>query len=344
MDLYPKYKSPLGYEIGDDGIDSYGVDHSGFSTRDELEYQMARQQREQQLMQNYSSQGITQDYPQYGTDFWGDNNDNNYGFGTSDISGNVQNITNMLDNGSQGFGLNNGQVFANSDYTINTESLVGKPSSYFQDNNQQQLRMPTRSEQQLTMHGYELQQPRTSAWDKVKNAANNFASGTEAFSVGYATGASLGNFDEAMGTATAAVTGNPDNYTMGRNAVRQLQNDLQQHHPYIYGGAEFVGAMQTPMHLFKDITLANKARNAITDTISASAGYAENWDDFVSNLMVNGAANIAGLSLERLPIGRAFNSSTGKKLLTNGYKFARQGINSVADKFKNRYYKKNEDE
>ena len=97
MDLYPKYKSPLGYEIGDDGIDSYGVDHSGFSTRDELEYQMARQQREQQLMQNYSSQGITQDYPQYGTDFWGDNNDNNYGFGTSDISGNVQNITNMLD-------------------------------------------------------------------------------------------------------------------------------------------------------------------------------------------------------------------------------------------------------
>jgi len=80
MDLYPKYKSPLGYEIGDDGIDSYGVNHSGFSTRDELEYQMARQQREQQLMQNYSSQGITQDSPQYGTDFWGDNTDNNYSF------------------------------------------------------------------------------------------------------------------------------------------------------------------------------------------------------------------------------------------------------------------------
>ncbi len=32
-------------------------------------------------------------------------------------------------------GANNGQVFANSDYTVNTESLVGKPSSYFQNNN-----------------------------------------------------------------------------------------------------------------------------------------------------------------------------------------------------------------
>jgi hypothetical protein len=31
-------------------------------------------------------------------------------------------------------GANNGQVFANSDYTVNTESLVGKPSSYFQNN------------------------------------------------------------------------------------------------------------------------------------------------------------------------------------------------------------------
>ena len=107
MDLYPKYKSPLGYEIGDDGIDSYGVDHSGFSTRDELEYQVARQQRENQLMQNYNSQGITQDYPQYGTDFWGDNTDNNYGFGCSDISGNIANVTNMLDNSGQGFDTTN---------------------------------------------------------------------------------------------------------------------------------------------------------------------------------------------------------------------------------------------
>ncbi|MBQ8482519.1 MAG: hypothetical protein IJ532_08315 [Alphaproteobacteria bacterium] len=91
-----KYKSPLGYEIGDDGVDSYGVNHRGFSTRDELEYQAALQQREQQLMQNYNSQGITQDYPQYGTNFWGDNTDNNYGFGSSNISGNVKGIMEQL--------------------------------------------------------------------------------------------------------------------------------------------------------------------------------------------------------------------------------------------------------
>ena len=36
MDLYGKYKSPFGYETGDNGIDSYGVDHSGFTLRDEI--------------------------------------------------------------------------------------------------------------------------------------------------------------------------------------------------------------------------------------------------------------------------------------------------------------------
>ncbi|MBQ8482632.1 MAG: hypothetical protein IJ532_08920 [Alphaproteobacteria bacterium] len=95
-----------------------------------MEYQVARQQREQQLIQNYNNQGITQDYPQYGTNFWGDNTDNNYGFGSSNIGGNIQNVTNQLNNS----GFNNGQIVANSDYTINTESLVGKPSSYFQNN------------------------------------------------------------------------------------------------------------------------------------------------------------------------------------------------------------------
>ena len=30
---------------------------------------------------------------------------------------------------------NNGQITTNSDYTANTESLAGKPSSYFQNNN-----------------------------------------------------------------------------------------------------------------------------------------------------------------------------------------------------------------
>ena len=150
MDLYPKYKSPLGYEIGDDGIDSYGVDHSGFSMRDEVEYQMARQQREQQLMQNYNNQGITQDYPQYSTDFWGDNTDNNYGFGCSDISGNIANVTNQLNNS----GFNNGQIVANSDYTVNTESLVGKPSSYFQNNNSTQSSNNFKMVCKITLHQF----------------------------------------------------------------------------------------------------------------------------------------------------------------------------------------------
>ena len=121
-----------------------------------------------------------------------------------------------------------------------------------------------------TGQGLNQNQPSNSTWDTLKNAANNFAGGTEAFSVGYATGASLGNFDEGMGAATAAVTGNLDNYTMGRDAVRQLQNNLQQQHPLAYGAGEFIGAMQTPMHLFKDTTSGYRAFNAATDTLNAS--------------------------------------------------------------------------
>ena len=47
MDMYGSYKSPFGYENGiNGGVDSYGVDHSGFSTQDELQYQTARAERE----------------------------------------------------------------------------------------------------------------------------------------------------------------------------------------------------------------------------------------------------------------------------------------------------------
>ncbi|MBQ4400033.1 MAG: hypothetical protein II830_01915 [Alphaproteobacteria bacterium] len=115
MQMYKDYKSPLGYEVGEDGIDSYGVNHNGFSTRDELEYQMARQNREQQLIQNYNSQGITENYPQYTTNFWGNNAYDNYGFGNSDISGNVQNVTNKL-NGT--------------DYSVLPDYSIGSANSY----------------------------------------------------------------------------------------------------------------------------------------------------------------------------------------------------------------------
>lgn len=80
-----------GYTGGDNGVDSYGVDHSGFSTQDELQYQTLRANREQQLANDLQKQGITEEnYPQYGTSFWG-NSANNYGFGVRNIGQNVQN-------------------------------------------------------------------------------------------------------------------------------------------------------------------------------------------------------------------------------------------------------------
>ena len=108
MDMYPKYKSPFGYETGDNGIDSYGVDHSGFTLRDEIEYQTARDNRESQMMQMYNQQGITDNYPQYTTNFWG-SPDNNYGFGSSNISKNIQNVTNRFNNVGSAGGMNGEQ-------------------------------------------------------------------------------------------------------------------------------------------------------------------------------------------------------------------------------------------
>lgn len=94
MDIYPKNISPLGYQTGQNGIDTYGVNHNNFSLRDELEYQYARQKRENQLMQQYNNQDITSNYPQYTTNFWGNNANNNYGFGNSNISANIKNMQN----------------------------------------------------------------------------------------------------------------------------------------------------------------------------------------------------------------------------------------------------------
>ncbi len=107
MDFYAKYKSPLGYQTGENHIDTYGVDHSGFSTRDELEYQFARQNKENQLIQNYNNQGITKNYPQQGTNFWGSSPENNYGFGSSNIHDNIENMNNNpFENTVNTFGQN----------------------------------------------------------------------------------------------------------------------------------------------------------------------------------------------------------------------------------------------
>ena len=138
---------------------------------------------------------------------------------------------------------------------------------------------------------------------------------------------------------------------------------LQGYNPYIYGGAEFVGAMITPMHLAKEenfkqkvfnaltdtinasagyaqskddflTNLAVNGFNALTDTINASAGYAQSKDDFLTNLAVNGIANIIGLKAEQLPLWRA----SARPLTQFGKKFIKQGINSSADKMKNMFY------
>ena len=93
MDMYPKYTSPFGYQTNDGKIDSYGVDHSGFSIRDEIEYQYAREKRENELKEQYKAQGITSNFPQFGTNFWG-NSANNYGFGLTNIANNIANMKN----------------------------------------------------------------------------------------------------------------------------------------------------------------------------------------------------------------------------------------------------------
>ena len=72
MDFFGSYRSPFGYENGENGgVDSYGVDHSGFSTQDELQYQTLRTNRESELANDMARQGVEQsNYPQYGTSFW----------------------------------------------------------------------------------------------------------------------------------------------------------------------------------------------------------------------------------------------------------------------------------
>ena len=93
MDMYPRYKSKFGYQIGNNQIDSYGVDHSGFTTQDEVAYQFAREEKENSLLDQLKKQGITENFPQYGTNFWG-NSANNYGFGMTNIAGNIANMQN----------------------------------------------------------------------------------------------------------------------------------------------------------------------------------------------------------------------------------------------------------
>ncbi len=128
MDFFGNYKSPFGYENGENGgVDSYGVDHSGFSTQDELQYQTARANREEELRKNFEKQGIAQEnYPQYGTNFWG-NSANNYGFRTSNISQNIQNVINQLNNNNNRF---TGEISSGKEFVTNSINNILNNSGY----------------------------------------------------------------------------------------------------------------------------------------------------------------------------------------------------------------------
>ena len=283
MSFWKTYTSPLGYESNGNSVDSYGVDHSGFTTRDELQYQNARINRENDLMTQMNNQGIT-NYPQYTTNFWGSSADNNYGFGTSNISNNIE--------------------------------------------NRQQTMTPV--PQMTTQPSTSQAQPR--AWDTVKQWGNDFADTIEAGAVGYTTGATLGNFDEAMGVATAALTGNSDNYSMGRDAVRQLQKEHSQRHPYIYNIAETLGSATTPMHLFKTSKTAPLARhyanrlyNGVMDTGIATLGYSD-----LSN--PNDALKNAG----KIGLGNALGNYWGTRMLgRGGGNVSRIGFNAAGSALSN---------
>ena len=46
----------FGYVAGGNHFDAYSVDHSNFSTHDEIEYQFARQEREKQMVKKLKQQ------------------------------------------------------------------------------------------------------------------------------------------------------------------------------------------------------------------------------------------------------------------------------------------------
>ena len=96
MSFFKQYRTPFGYVADGNQVDAYGVDHSNFSTRDEVEYQFARQEREKQMAEQLKQQVIEpENYPQLGATFWGNNPENNYGFGNSNISANIENRQNQ---------------------------------------------------------------------------------------------------------------------------------------------------------------------------------------------------------------------------------------------------------
>ena len=100
MDFFGGYRSPFGYENGENGgVDSYGVDHSGFSTQDELQYQTLRVNRESELAEDLERSGVAEEnYPQYGLSFWQNAGSSGGGLDMASLSPTVQAAFNLAKN------------------------------------------------------------------------------------------------------------------------------------------------------------------------------------------------------------------------------------------------------
>ena len=130
--------------------------------------------KENQLIQNYNNQGITKNYPQQGTNFWG-NSDNNYGFGFSNIHNNIENMNNnpfentvntfgqnqteqsygLGNNNSTQWGLNNTPLTQNNNNTF-SNNLFGNNNLFNQNQsvwNRNQYQTPTPWAKQSTSLG-----------------------------------------------------------------------------------------------------------------------------------------------------------------------------------------------
>ena len=164
MNTLNKNKSIFNYKSGEGGIDSYGVDHSGFTLRDELEYQMARTQREQELLKSYNANGITNNNLINGTSFWGNSADNNYGFGTSNISQNVENVTNQLKNSGE-------DIIRGSFINKSTSGYASATDSSNTENN-------------------------SSVWNSMKNTFNNVLPYIPSYPIGYSIGSMQNTFNQ----------------------------------------------------------------------------------------------------------------------------------------------------
>ena len=67
MRFFKNYRTPFGYVADGNQVDAYGVDHRNFSTRDEVEYQFARHEREKQMAEQLKQQWIEpENYPKVG--------------------------------------------------------------------------------------------------------------------------------------------------------------------------------------------------------------------------------------------------------------------------------------